>query len=172
MHRWRVGEDRGSKERDRCPLTLVAQLMILEMRAVANSALPLLPHSYSPKKGQKTDPPPPRPRQQRDPIRGGGIAPTTQGPSSLRSGSQKRRGPPHLTSATSRTLCHRTHGTPRPLSTTPGPLRGWTSSTPNPAQPPGGQASALVAVEDTHPERRSGHLNVTPRQSTPTPRPL
>jgi hypothetical protein len=38
----------------------------------------------------------------------------TQGLSSLRSGSRRRRGPPHLTSATSRTFHYRTHGTPRP----------------------------------------------------------
>jgi hypothetical protein len=25
MNRWRVGEDRGSKETDRCPLTVVCQ---------------------------------------------------------------------------------------------------------------------------------------------------
>jgi hypothetical protein len=38
---------------------LVAQLTILETRAVANSALPLLPHSYLPKKAQKLNFPPP-----------------------------------------------------------------------------------------------------------------
>jgi hypothetical protein len=30
MHRWRVGEERGSKEMDRCPLTATTALMRLE----------------------------------------------------------------------------------------------------------------------------------------------
>jgi hypothetical protein len=36
-------------------------------------------------------------------------------------------------------------------------LRGWTSSTPNPPKPPGGRASALVAVADMRPKHRSRH---------------
>jgi hypothetical protein len=35
------------------------------------------------------------------------------------------------------------------LTTTPGPLSRWMTTTPNPAKPPGGQAAALVAVADT-----------------------
>jgi hypothetical protein len=38
---------------------LAAWLTILETRAVANSALPLLPHSYLPKKAQKSNFAPP-----------------------------------------------------------------------------------------------------------------
>jgi hypothetical protein len=50
---------------------------------------------------------------------------------------------------------------PRPtrqplLGTMPGPSSRWTTMTMDP-KPPNGQAAALVAVADTHPERRSGH---------------
>jgi hypothetical protein len=34
MNRWRVGEDRGSKEMDRCPLTISGELSALYMRGV------------------------------------------------------------------------------------------------------------------------------------------
>jgi hypothetical protein len=59
-----------------------------------------------------------------------------------------------------------------PLGTTPGPSSRWTMMTTDP-KPPDGQAAALVAVADTHPEHSREHpLNVTPHQPTHIPGPL
>jgi hypothetical protein len=58
------------------------------------------------------------------------------------------------------------HGWKPQLTPIPGPSRGWKTMTTGPKLPDG-QAAALVAATDMHPERRSRHPpSANPRQST------